>query len=70
MATSAVTKETYVATCQYLLLCLVVATVVIAVAGVARLDIVAPRASTPTNQAAHTTSPHAPDPSHLSHTTR
>lgn len=58
MATRAVTKESYVATCQYLLLCLVVATVVIAVAGVARLDIVAPRASTPGNQPVHTTSSH------------
>ena len=60
MATWAVTKETYVATCQYLLLCLVVATVVIAVAGVARLDIVGPHASTPTNQSVHTTSSKAP----------
>ena len=56
MATWAVTKESYVATCQYLLLFLVVETVVIAVAGVARLDLVGPHASTPTNQAVHTTS--------------
>lgn len=67
VATKAVTKETYVATCQYLLLCLMVATVVIAVAGVARLDIVAPRASTPTNQAVpttSTTSAHVPGAAH------
>ena len=56
MAAWSMTKETYVATCQYLLLCLVVATVVIAVAGVARLDIVGPHASTPTDQSVHTTS--------------
>lgn len=56
MATWVGTKETYVATCQYVLLCLVVATVVVAVAGVARLDIVGPHASNPTDQTVHTTS--------------
>ena len=45
-----VTKERYVSACQYLLLFAMVATVVIAVAGVARLDIVGPHASQPTNQ--------------------
>lgn len=55
-AARAVTKERYVSACQYLLLFAVVATVVIAVAGVARLDIVGPHASTPTNQTVHGTS--------------
>lgn len=52
-AARVVTKERYVSVCQYLLLAAVVATVVIAVAGVARLDIVGPHASTPTNQTVH-----------------
>lgn len=51
----AVAKERYVSACQLLLVFAVVATVVIAVAGVARLDIVGPHASSPTNQTVHTT---------------
>lgn len=50
-----VTKERYVAICQYLLVAAIMATLVLAVAGVARLDIVGPHASTPTNQTVHGT---------------
>ncbi|MGN6721590.1 MAG: hypothetical protein ACTHJM_03140 [Marmoricola sp.] len=52
-AVRAVTKERYVATCQLLLVFAVVATVVIAVAGVSRLDIVGPHVSSPTGQTVH-----------------
>lgn len=52
-AVRAVTKERYVSACQYLLLVAVVAAVVIAVAGVARLDIVGPHVASPTNQTVH-----------------
>ena len=55
-AARVVTKERYVSACQFLLLFAIVATVVVAVAGVSRLDIVGPHASTPTNQTVHGTS--------------
>lgn len=59
-AARVMTKDRYVAACQYLLLLAVVVTVVIAVAGVARLDIVGPRVSSPTNQTAHDTAGSGP----------
>ncbi|MGN6161472.1 MAG: hypothetical protein ACTHOG_07160 [Marmoricola sp.] len=55
MATAVVTKERYVSACQFLLVMAVVATVVIAVARVARLDIVG-HPSAPTHQAVPATS--------------
>lgn len=51
----AATRERYVSACQYLLLFAVVATVVIAVAGVSRLDIVGPHVSSPTGKTVHGT---------------
>lgn len=54
-AARVVTKERYVSACQYLLVFAVVATIVIAVTGVARLDIVGPHASSPANQTVHGT---------------
>lgn len=53
-ATRVVTKERYIAACQLLLLAAFVATLIIAVTGVARLDIVGPRVSSPTDQSVHT----------------
>lgn len=51
--TRVMTKERYIATCQLMLLVAVIATLVIAVAGVARLDIVGPRVASPTDQTVH-----------------
>lgn len=48
MLTRAVTKQRYVAVCQYVMLLAVVAAVVFAGAGVAHIDLVGPPASTPT----------------------
>ena len=59
-ATGVVTKERYIAACQLLLVAALMATLIIAIAGVARLDIVGPRVSSPTDQ---TVRPHAPAPS-------
>ena len=56
MAAWVVTKERYVSACQYLLLVALLATVVISVAGVARLDIVG-HPSSVTSPTAHATSP-------------
>lgn len=56
MATRVVSKERYILVCQYVLVAALMATLVLAVAGVARLDIVGPHASSPTNQKVHTTS--------------
>lgn len=52
-ATQVVTKERYIATCQLFLLAAVVATLIIAVAGVGRLDIVGPRVSSPADKTVH-----------------
>lgn len=56
MTTRVVSKERYILACQYLLVAALMATLVLALAGVARLDIVGPHASSPTNQKVHTTS--------------
>lgn len=50
MLTRVLTKQRYVAACQGLMLLAVVATMVLAVSGVVRLDIVGPRTSAPTDQ--------------------
>ena len=50
LAASAALKQRYILACQLLLMAIVVAALMIAVAGVARLDLVGPHVSSPVQQ--------------------